>query len=191
MKKMFLLLMVLLLIMAQSALADMRTYPLNCAGTYDENSGAWIHNFDLGVAFTEITQVSIQWSGKMEAATVSLPNPPRSEYWDAIILASLFFDSGYASAKAEAGAVEYPDTEEFDCDSVFTGLSADEAADLLDGTGQIQIEYEELVLLEGSYAIHGEVLLNDAVLVVDGVIVPEPICATLLLIGATALLRKR
>lgn len=188
MKKM---LVLLLLLMAQFAVADIVTYPLSCAGTYDENSSEWSTQFDLGVTFTEITQVSIQWSGTMEAALVALPG--RMEVWDAIISASLWFHPGYAFATAEAGAATDPDPEPFDCASIFTDLDESEIATLLDGTGEIHIGYESHIfsLDAGGYLNHGEILLNDATLVFEGTVVPEPMSMAMLLVGTVSLLRKR
>ena len=37
--------------------------PLDCAGTYDPDNQYWTTDFDLGVTFTEIFHVYIDWSG--------------------------------------------------------------------------------------------------------------------------------
>ncbi|MBN1435956.1 MAG: PEP-CTERM sorting domain-containing protein [Sedimentisphaerales bacterium] len=192
MKNMFLILMLLLLITAQSALANTYPYPLNCAGTYDENSDVWEHDFDLGVTFTEITQVSIQWSGEATAGIFIYNNPPGEVLVDSEMLATLVLNPGFATAVAGAGVAEYPDPEQFSCESIFTGLSPDEIATLLDGTGKIIIERNLIVtsIGGGSYLSHGEVSLNDATLIIEGTLVPEPTGMLMLLLGTTSLLRK-
>ncbi|MBN1436834.1 MAG: hypothetical protein JW936_07150 [Sedimentisphaerales bacterium] len=179
----------LLMVIARPAVADVVTYPLSCAGTYNVNSEAWVHDFDLGVTFTEITQVSIQWSGAMTAATVS----PPFQYIDVGVSASITGAAPqYRHASVWAGAEAYPVPEEFDCQSIIqsSGTTTDWSS-LLDGQDQIRIEYTEEILLLQTYLHHGSMVLDDATLIVEGTVVPEPICATLLLIGATALLRKR
>ena len=178
----------LLMVIAQPVVADMHTYPLNCAGTYYENSGAWIHNFDLGVTFTEITQVSIQWSGEMEAATVT----PPFEYIDVGIGVSIGdVTPYYRSASVWAGAGAYPDPEEFDCTSVISAATiTTDWSSLLDGVEEICISYSETIFVSRSYLHHGRAILDDATLIIEGTIVPEPISLTVLLLGATVVLRK-
>ncbi|MBN1436832.1 MAG: hypothetical protein JW936_07140 [Sedimentisphaerales bacterium] len=193
MKKMFLILMMLLLITTHSASADVVTHPLSCAGTYDEYTSPWVHYFDLGVTFTEITQVSIQWSGTMDAAIVSLPGG--EETWDALLTAVLTTDpddySTSVYARTEAGAATDPEPEPFDCESVFDLPYYKSWDELLDGQGRISIKYDWPVLVYGDYANHGEILLNNATLVVEGTVVPEPISLTMLLLGAATVLRKK
>lgn len=190
MKKM--LFVLLLMLLAQFAVADTVTCPLSCAGTYDENSGAWTSSFDFGVTFSEITQVSIQWSGSMRNVIVSLPNPSREENWDTILRAALDLGTGSASTTTQAGASTYPIPESFDCESVFTDLTESKLVGLLDGTGEILIEYSPYAFIEGAGGIasHGEIFLNDATLIIEGTVVPEPICISMLLVGVTAQLRK-
>ncbi len=67
------------LVLAVGAWADVIELPLDCAGTYDINTPAWNYNFDLGVTFSEISNVYIDWSGEAVANLIvdSLGSSPR------------------------------------------------------------------------------------------------------------------
>ena len=59
--------------------ADIVELPLACEGVYDFNQPYWTTDFDLGVTFTEISNVYIDWSGEITSGLAiyySDPNAP-------------------------------------------------------------------------------------------------------------------
>lgn len=61
---------------------------------------------------------------------------------------------------------------------------------LLDGQGRISIRYEIPIMLDGGYLEQGVVDLNEATLIIEGAVIPEPITLSLLTLGMLRL-RKR
>ncbi len=57
----------IVLVLAAGTFGDVVELPLNCAGFYDVNTPAWTMDFDLGVTFSEISNVYIDWSGLVTA----------------------------------------------------------------------------------------------------------------------------
>jgi hypothetical protein len=63
------------------AKADIVQLSLPCAGVYDLNTPYWSADFDLGVTFTDISHVYVDWSGETIAALAaeySNPDDPFS-----------------------------------------------------------------------------------------------------------------
>jgi hypothetical protein len=48
---------------AGAAWGDTVELPLNCTGAYDINTPLWTMDFNLGVTFSEISNVYLDWSG--------------------------------------------------------------------------------------------------------------------------------
>jgi len=176
--------------MADADVVELDLFSLGCPTGFDFNSPYWMADFDLGVVFTEITNVYIDWSGEITAGLAILydnPNEPFS--LDVGIGASLGGSPYPRFAQVWGGEATYPDPEPFDHLSEFELLGTTTWSDLLDGQGTITIGYTEFIMLFGRYVEHGFVNLTKATLVVDGVIVPEP--ATFLLMGLGGLLLRK
>jgi hypothetical protein len=163
--------------------ADIVELTLDCTGVYDFNTAPWSTNFDLGVSFTEISHVYIDWAGDI---TGGLAVQAGSDPFPMVVgtSASLGKNPGARITSVWGGEVTYPDPEAFDVQSEFELLGGSTWSDLLDGQGTISIYYEEVIILDGWYVEHGSVDLTGATLVVDGTIVPEPSALLLLAAGA-------
>jgi hypothetical protein len=178
--------MALILGFAGMARADIVELSLSCEGQYDSGQ-SWAAEFDLGVTFTEISNVYIDWSGKITAELVGAdPSFPI----DAQFVAKLYESDPYdylGNAYVRAGVVMYPDPEPFDLRSAFTneGWSM-----LLDGKGSIKIWFGGIIRPEYLGTVKPPSgLLESVTLVFDGVPIPEPV--TILSLGSGFLILRR
>jgi len=148
---------------------------LDCAGTYDLDNQYWTIDFDLGVAFTEIFHVYVDWSGEITGGlAIEDSNPDDPFPVDVGIYASLGFNPSLRRTTFWGGAATWPDPELFHTTSEIELTGTATWSDLLDGQGSITIGYEELIIVNGAYIQHGSVDLRRATLVVDGIPIPEP-----------------
>lgn len=173
-----------LLLSITGADADIVELPLAAEGRYDVNSPSWEMDFDLGVTFTEISNVYMDWSGEITADLV-IDSSPGSDPFpiDAGICAYLGPNPWPRGAWIYGGAETYPEPELFDYRSEFALPGATTWSDLLDGQGRIRIYLTGLFGPPGvSWLEFGYADLHSATLVVEGTIVPEP--ATILLLVA-------
>lgn len=165
--------------MANGAILEL---PLECEGEYGSGD-TWTTNFDLGVEFTEISDVYVDWSGEITAS--------KDMY---VIVAHQFVASLYeyephdyfSRASVRGGVATYPDPEPFDLSSAFTD---EDWTLLLDGQSSIQIWFGDTPHA-GSGGTEGTGTLNSATLVIEGTVVPEP-ASILLLLGGVAVMNKR
>jgi hypothetical protein len=167
--------------------------PLAAEGRYDVNSGPWEMDFDLGVTFTEISYVYIDWSGEITAGLAVDPMRPGPQPFplDVGISAYLGANPWPRLAAVYGGEATYPEPEGFDLQSEFGLPGATTWSDLLDGQGTIKIGH---VVLGGPYLAYAEfgfVDLSSATLIVEGTIVPEPATLFLLALGAVMMRKKR
>ena len=170
------------------AKADIVQLPLDSAGVYDFNTPAWVLEFDLGVTFTDISHVYMDWSGEITGALArDYPDPDNIFAIDVAIGSYLGSAPNWRHTDFWAGAASYPDAEPFDDLSEFELLGGSTWSALLDGQGTILIHYTEAIIGEGYYREHGFVDLASATLVVDGSIIPEPSTLFLLAMGAICL----
>jgi len=171
--------------------AETVTLPLDCAGEYGIDTPDWILDFDLGVEFTEISNVYMDWSGEM---TAGLFIPAHSTETSPLPSGfSAYMPSPIGALTSYLGGVDtYPYPEPFDAISGFElhSMGPGNWSNLLDGQATIEIGYAEAAFA-GSYVESGSAVLDEASLVVDGTVVPEP--ATLFLLAAVivAIRRKR
>ena len=165
--------------------------PLACAGDYDSNTPDWTTDFDLGVSFTEITNVYIDWSGEITGGLVTRIRDPEPSPADVLIHASLGSNPTPRYANVWGGEATYPAPELFGGVSQFELSGSDSWSDLLDGQGTILIKYQELIIIDGSYVEFGSVTLDQATLIVQGTLVPEPMTLCFLAMGVLALRRGK
>jgi hypothetical protein len=175
----------IMLATAGMAWGDTVEFPLNCAGTYDINTPYWTTSFDLGVTFSEISHVYIDWSGEITAGlAIRYTDPCNPFHLEVGIYAG--FSSPFRHAEAWGGEETYPLPESFDS---LSEMIPSTWSDLFDGQGTIIIQYEEIGMLNGRYIESGLVMLGDATLIVEGTIIPEPATSFLLLLGAGLIVR--
>ena len=176
----------LVLVLGTGVFGDTVELPLNCAGTYGFNS-YWQTNFDLGVTFSEISHVYIDWSGEITAGlAVNYTDPCNPFPLEVGINAYLGANPWPRLTEVWGGGQTYPSPEPFDTISRFSLSQTSSWSDLLDGQGNIRISHVSAVraLWEHSwyYIDYGSVMLDDSTLIVEGTVTPEP--ASLLLLGA-------
>jgi hypothetical protein len=167
--------------------------PLAAEGRYDVNTPDWEMDFDLGVTFTDISHVYIDWSGEIMAGLAVDPMRPGPQPFplDVGISAYLGANPWPRLAAVYGGEATYPEPEGFDVQSEF-GLPGETTwSDLLDGQGTIVIDH---AILGGPYLVYvefGFVVLNEATLVVEGTPVPEPATIIFLALGMLGLCTGR
>ncbi|MFA6186064.1 MAG: hypothetical protein WC770_02470 [Phycisphaerae bacterium] len=149
----------------------------------------WQINFDLGVTFTEISHIYIDWSGGITAGLAQMYSPftfqPVGEPFpvDVGIEAYLGRNPHARIADFYGGQTTYPTSEPFNSLSEFAIDGATTWSDLLDGTGTIWIGYTEPIFIYGGVVEHGSIVLNSATIMVDGTVIPEPVTFTIIAIG--------
>jgi len=180
--------------MARGDIVELDLFSLGCPAEYDFKSPSWTTDFDLGVTFTEISHVYIDWSGEITAELVapcgSPPDTPAHPL-DGLFVATLYEPDPhdyFGRAYAQAGQATSPDPEPFELRSAFTdeGWSV-----LLDGRGAIEISLHiisrPLYLCTVEYPC-GQ--LDSATLVLEGTVIPEPATILLLAIGIAGIQAK-
>jgi len=161
------------LVIGTGVFGDIVKFPLNCAGTYDINTPAWTSNFDLGVTFSEISHVYIDWSGEMTAGLDEYKGNQRVQKvgFDAELLGAY---PNIQIARILGGVSTYPEPEEFDEITEFWVWEPGIWDNLLDGNDTIKIDFLSFAGGPGSNVIsYGLGVLNDATLVVEGIVIPE------------------
>jgi hypothetical protein len=158
-------------------------FSLGMPATFNDSSPFWQTNFDLGVTFTEISHVYIDWSGAITGGLAvdrvgQQPHPAPVG-----ILASLGIAPNWQHTDIYGGITTYPSPQPFNQLSEFVYGSMP-WSELFDGQGTIGIEYQEIIMSDGWYTEHGSVTLTNATLVVDGTVIPEPTSLLLLAFGA-------
>jgi hypothetical protein len=178
---------------ARADTVELDLFSIGCQHTYDINSQYWQTNFDLGVAFTQISHVYMDWSGGITAGlAIDYDNPNEPFPLDVGIGATLWSSPSWRHISIYDGEATYPSPEIFDRLSEFVDGSMP-WSELFDGQGTIAMGYEELVSgFEWEYVEHGSIALDSATLIVEGTIVPEPATILFLAAGIIGLrIRKR
>ena len=181
-----------LLLAGPTVNAEIITYELPPAfeREYNYNDPYLQMDFDLGVTFTEISNVYIDWSGEITAGlAIFYSNPDEPFPLDVGIYASLGFNPSLRRTEIWKGAESYPDAELYDeLSEIKSTTGATNWSDLLDGQGTITVGYTEYIIIDGHYTESGLVTLDNATLTVNGILVPEP--ATILLLGFGGLILR-
>jgi hypothetical protein len=165
--------------------------PLDWAGLYGGPGPSYFAEyFDLGVQFSEISAVSIAWSGSIKGAIITngMSDPRIVDTHCIAWLGGLD-----ATAEVAAGQATYPDHEEFSATTRFA-LSPNHTWDnLLDGAGRIIIEENGYIFLlwlgGGGYVEYGEISLENATLIFEETVVPEP--SSLTIFALSSIIFKR
>jgi hypothetical protein len=143
----------------------------------------WQTNFDLGVTFTQISHVYINWSGEITGG-LGIYQPGQQPFpIDVGVYASFGFNPDLRRTEIWGGAESYPSPYTFDQQNEFTLEGTTTWSDLLDGKAKITIGYTAFNFTEGGYTQYGSVALNAATLVVDGIVTPEPASVLLFTAG--------
>ncbi|MFA6426787.1 MAG: hypothetical protein WCW64_11505 [Phycisphaerae bacterium] len=176
--------------MSRADIVSLDLFSLGCPIEFNNNSPSWQTNFDLGVTFTQISHVYIDWSGEITGGLAQHYDWQTGELigpypLDVGIEAYLGRNPHARLTDVYGGEATYPSPETFDGLNEFTISGTTTWSDMLDGTGNIWIEYTEFGFLfsGGGYVQHGSVNLDSATLVVDGTLIPEPTSILLLVMG--------
>ncbi len=164
---------------AESVQLDLFT--LGMPANFNDSSPSWQTNFDLGVTFTEISHVYIDWSGEITAGLSTYMGSGVTVPFNGTVGAILGTAPNWRHMEVSGGQTTYPAPEPFNQLSEFTSGSMP-WSELFDGQSTIMIYRAgimtppEIIILQ-----RGSVTLNSATLVVEGTVVPEP--ATLAIFG--------
>jgi hypothetical protein len=182
---------------AETVSLDLST--LGIPTNFNHNSSYWQTNFDLGVTFTEISHVHIDWSGEITAGLARHVDPtthlPIGDPFP-LEVGPYAYMSGYPYTRivsAHGGQTSYPLPEVFNLQSEFVLSGTANWSDLLDGKGILGVGLSGyLPVLDQAVIIeYGSFSLDSAVLMVDGTVVPEPGTLMLLGFGFTQVLQRK
>jgi len=187
------------LLIATKANADIVEYDLNCEGSYTVGKN-WTADFDLGIIFSEISHIYIDWSGSIKATKfepIYFPIPGFEPYYDGYFRAELYefnSSSSLAHRSVYRGEKTAPNRETFDLQSEF---NLSNYSPFLDGVGSIKIKfrrthpllwYADIPVIRIVSDASGQ--LDSAKLIFDGTIIPEPAAFFLLAFGSLTLRKK-
>ena len=80
----------IVLALAGLSAGDTIELPLTgCSGFYDVNTPAWTMDFDLGVTFSEISHVYIDWSGEISAGLRQGIDDPEPILYQGVLVAGI------------------------------------------------------------------------------------------------------
>jgi hypothetical protein len=178
--------------MAKADTVELNLFDLGCPTAFDHNSPYWRVDFDLGVTFTEITNIYINWSGTITAELVApFGLPDKTKPIDALFVATLYEADPhdyFGRTSVQKGQTTYPTPDPFSIQSMFTD---EDWSALLDGRSNIEIGlygiFRPADLITVEYP-HSQ--LDLAILVVEGTTVPEPSSLLLLALGAFGIRTK-
>jgi hypothetical protein len=181
---------VVILIIAGSAQADiveLDLLSLGCPTEFNVFVDLWQADFDLGVTFSSIDHVYMRWSGEVTAGlalnTDMFGNPIGDPFnFDTGVSVNLGSTPNWYIAEILDGSDTYPNPKLF---QIFSEFEPANWSNLLNGRGTVIVSYScnlDVVIPEMLRVIEfGSASLNEATLVFEGDIIPEP--ATILLLG--------
>ena len=171
----------------QADLVELDLLALGCPTVHDFDTPQWSYDFDLGVEFSSIDHVYMDWSGEISASMVDhIGNPDPYPSVTGIESAIGSYPS-YKYLYRWGGIISYPDPETFDeMTEIVEGSMP--LSDLYDGSGIITISYT-LPILPGThwYVEYGSVSINKTKLIIDGNVIPEPASFLIMVLGGLML----
>ncbi len=157
-----------------------------CPTEWHFDTPQWQTDFDLGVTFSEISHVYVDWSGEFTASLIEELHSHATQPNDVGFRA--WFSNPRRSTEIFGGAENYPNSVTFNYHSEIVLDHSENWADIYDGKGMFSIQYIDSFIWQiYGFVEHGSITLNSATLVVDGVVVPEPMSFVTLAIGAIVL----
>lgn len=180
----------------QASLVELNLLSLGCPQEFPGSWNSWESDFDLGVTFSDIFHVHIDWAGEITGGLFQQTDPFTFEpIGDPIqVNEGIFISLGYNPHKRRViqwgGALTYPYPEPFDSLLEIELPTATTWSDLLDGQGDVEIGYYDVIPLNGHYIKHGEIFLDEATLIIEGTVIPEPATFLLLTIGLVGIFSK-
>ncbi len=183
----------LVLVLGSGTFGDTVELPLDCSGTYDIDTPLWTTDFDLGITFSKITNIYINWSGTIIAEVAyETHNPDNTFLLDGVFWVGLYESNpnyAFCTAEVQKGVDTYPAPEPFDLMTVIADTD-DDLTSLLDGKGSVEIGFFKSPRYGYTSTLVDPIgHLNSATLIFDGAVIPEP--ATILLFGVGGLLLTR
>jgi len=166
---------------------ELNLFDLGCPGAFDHNSQSWSSEFDLGITFTEITNVYIDWSGEITAGLAVYDYDPCNPFPLDVAITAYLDMPIHAGTSVWGGEDTYPIPELFERQSDFTLWGT--WSGLLDGQATIWLYYETLGIVDGHYIKSGSIALDRANLVVEGT-VPEPSSLFLIFSGGLWIIHR-
>ena len=174
----------------QAELVELDLLALGCPQEFPGTWTYWESDFDLEVTFSEISHVYIDWAGGITAGLTQDYHPVTYEPigdpypLEVAIYTYMGNNPGTRSVEIWGGVPTYPEPEPFDSIMEIELSYPTTWSDLLDGQGTVIIGYESLVFtFGGGYIEKGNISLNEAILIVEGSVIPEPATSMLLMTG--------
>ena len=174
-----------------ASLVEMDLLALGCPTYHDFGIPQWSYDFDLGVQFSSIDHVFMDWSGEITGGLAKhIDGNPEPFSFSIAIKATLGEYPDYRYAEHWGGAMTYPDPDSFDELTEFIeGIMP--WSNLYDGKEKIKINTESYIMSGVVYLELGNIKLDKANLVIDGTIIPEPSSFMIICLGGLILKIRR
>ncbi|MBN1844555.1 MAG: hypothetical protein JW810_02650 [Sedimentisphaerales bacterium] len=162
---------------------------LGCPQEFPGSGDYWESDFDLGVAFSDISHVYIDWTGGITAGLIQNYHPqtfepvgdPFPEEVGIYVYMGWNPDGRYEEIWGDVST--YPNPDVFDTVMEIELHHHTTWSDWLDGRGTVTVGYTRSIVLFGGYIDYGSVVLDEASLIIDGTVIPEPVGMVLLAAG--------